>query len=271
MRRRAARKPAVPVHAGYGLTKDGALTGDRLLANLTHLGFHARRHGADGGAVLDADADSLPPRGLLVAFAAKKGAYGEALKALGAPRHIVRSRGFRPNPRRIVRHVVDRLATRGFCAHLDPETDAVLVTDMTGRRRDLSLVMPIAEIFDALADGLEADPMLLPRTRVTPPPRLPRRARIAMEDDDRSGDSGGNEEWEERRAEKEQALRVWFEAWSEQTPGAFEHWLKHNPILDLQRWVREAGGYHKVNHEAFARERDDWNARYLARHAKLRP
>jgi hypothetical protein len=68
--------------------------------------------------------------------------------------------------------MIERLARRGFCAHLDPETGALLITDMTGKRRDLSTRIPIADVFDQLIAGLEVDQTLLTATPVRPLPTV---------------------------------------------------------------------------------------------------
>jgi DNA (cytosine-5)-methyltransferase 1 len=54
---------------------------------------------------------------------------------------------------------VTRLQALGFRAYLDH--GALLIADATGRRRDVSRYMPIAEVFDDLVAGLAAEPKLL--------------------------------------------------------------------------------------------------------------
>jgi hypothetical protein len=55
-----------------------------------------------------------------------------------------------------------RLREFGFRPYLD-DKGVLLIADMTGRRRDLSRFMPIADVFDRLVAGLAQDPEMLTR------------------------------------------------------------------------------------------------------------
>jgi hypothetical protein len=48
----------------------------------------------------------------------------------------------------------------GFHPYLDAQ-GALLIADTAGDRRDFSQYLPIAEVFDAIVDGLDEDPGLL--------------------------------------------------------------------------------------------------------------
>jgi hypothetical protein len=57
------------------------------------------------------------------------------------------------------RDLVDRLRGRGFRAHVDH--GALLISDTTGQRRDLSRFISPALVFEVLNAGLDDDPALL--------------------------------------------------------------------------------------------------------------
>ncbi len=53
-----------------------------------------------------------------------------------------------------------RVRARGFEVSLDA-AGVLLISDVTGRRRDLSWRLPIGEVFDTIVAGLADDPDLL--------------------------------------------------------------------------------------------------------------
>jgi hypothetical protein len=58
------------------------------------------------------------------------------------------------------RALVADLGRHGFTPRLDVN-GALFIVDTTGRRRDLSRRMPIANVFEQLVDGLCAEPGLI--------------------------------------------------------------------------------------------------------------
>jgi hypothetical protein len=58
------------------------------------------------------------------------------------------------------RALVADLGRHGFTPRLDAK-GALFIVDTTGRRRDLSRRMPIANVFEQLVDGLCAEPGLI--------------------------------------------------------------------------------------------------------------
>jgi hypothetical protein len=57
------------------------------------------------------------------------------------------------------RYLIDRLCGLGFRAHVDH--GALLISDTTGQRRDLSRFISPALVFETLNRGLDEDPALV--------------------------------------------------------------------------------------------------------------
>ena len=69
------------------------------------------------------------------------------------------------------RVMLRRVRALGFEATLD-DAGALLISDTTGRQRDLSRRLPIGEVFDAIVAGLADDPDLLDLDTATAEPDL---------------------------------------------------------------------------------------------------
>jgi len=63
------------------------------------------------------------------------------------------------------RDLIDRVRDIGFRAYLD--RGALLISDTTGQRRDLSRFISPALVFETLNRGLDEDPSLLDQTEET--------------------------------------------------------------------------------------------------------
>jgi hypothetical protein len=174
---RAAKVELVDLLTHYQLDSSGALAGDGLLADLRASGFAVRRYNRFAG--IDDDREPVlarvPAPPLLYAFSNKRAEYSCALRALGAQDCLAGLRetdeATKPETAESIdaaakaRDLIDRVRDIGFRAYVD--RGALLISDTTGQRRDLSRFISPALVFETLNRGLDEDPSLLDQTEET--------------------------------------------------------------------------------------------------------
>jgi hypothetical protein len=157
----------------YQLDSSGALAGDGLLTDLRTSGFAVRRYNHLAG--IDDDREPVlarvPARPLLYDFSNKRAEYSCALRALGAQDRLAglgeTDEATKPETAERLdaaakaRDLIDRVRDIGFRAYLD--RGALLISDTTGQRRDLSRFISPALVFEVLNAGLDDKPALLDR------------------------------------------------------------------------------------------------------------
>ncbi len=162
----------------YQLDSSGALAGDGLLADLRASGFAVRRYNHLAG--IDDDREPVlarvPAAPLLYDFSNKRAEYSCALRALGAQDSLAGLRetdeATKPETAESIdaagkaRDLIDRVRDIGFRAYLD--RGALLISDTTGQRRDLSRFISPALVFETLNRGLDEHPVLLDQREDTP-------------------------------------------------------------------------------------------------------
>jgi hypothetical protein len=148
---------AVPVQSAGSREaeeNDGVFEDEICWRETLHIIVHARREGVALSARADGKlgwkADRRPSAGLLIILKKHK---AEIIALIRPPSRISTTVG-------AARVMLRRLRALGFEVALN-DAFALLISDGTGRRRDVAWRLPIGEVFDTIVAGLADDPDLL--------------------------------------------------------------------------------------------------------------